>query len=106
MPYPHSEAIHWYYRIFMPDMQKSKLMPNKPEDWARLQVWDGNSLKPALPEGFSGVPTEAQIEQLYAHVKSRELFFFELGQLAGTGHCCAVYHEGRQDFSEAVLSGV
>ena len=80
MPYPHSEAIHWYYRIFMPDVQRSKLLPNKPEDWARLQVWDGNSLKPAMPAGFSGVPTEEQINQLYAHVKSRELFFFELGQ--------------------------
>ena len=80
MPYPHSEAIHWYYRVFMPDVQHSKLLPNKPEDWARLQVWDGNSLKPAMPAGFSGVPTEEQINQLYAHVQNRELFFFELGQ--------------------------
>jgi hypothetical protein len=80
MPYPHSEAIHWYYRIFMPVVQHSKLLPNKPEDWARLQVWDGNSLKPAMPAGFSGVPTEEQINQLYAHVQNRELFFFELGQ--------------------------
>ena len=80
MPYPHSEAIHWYYRIFMPAVQHSKLLPNKPEDWARLQVWDGNSLKSAMPAGFSGVPTEAQINQLYAHAQNRELFFFELGQ--------------------------
>lgn len=80
MPYPHSEAIHWYYRVFMPAMQHSRLLPNKPEDWARLQVWDGNSLKTAMPAGFSGVPTEEQINQLYAHVQNRELFFFELGQ--------------------------
>lgn len=80
MPYPHSKAIHWYYRVFMPAVQHSILLPNKPEDWARLQVWDGNSLKPAMPAGFSGVPTEEQINQLYAHVQNRELFFFELGQ--------------------------
>lgn len=80
MPYPHSEAIHWYYRVFMPAVQNSTLLTNKPEDWARLQVWDGNSLKPAMPAGFSGDPTEDQINQLYAHVQNRELFFFELGQ--------------------------
>ena len=80
MPYPHSKAIHWYYRVFMPDMQHSRLLPNKPEDWARLQVWDGNSLKPVMPAGFSGVPTEEQINHLYAHAQNRELFFFELGK--------------------------
>ena len=78
MPKP-SEANLWYYRLFKPYVETDQLLQNNPEDWARLRVWDGNTLKPVMPEGFSGVPNEEQINMLYTHMKNKELFFFELG---------------------------
>lgn len=58
MPYMPSEAINWYYRVFKPSVESKFLLQNNPQDWARLQVWDGNGLKPVMPERFRGVPTE------------------------------------------------
>lgn len=78
MPKP-SEAILWYYRLFKPYVEEAHLLQNNSEDWARLQVWDGDGLKSVMPEGFSGVPNEEQINKLYTHMQNKELFFFELG---------------------------
>lgn len=78
MPKP-SDAILWYHRLFKPYVEENQLLQNRPEDWARLQVWDGNGLKPVMPDGFSGIPNEEQINMLYAHMQNKELFFFELG---------------------------
>ena len=35
------------------------------EDWTGLQVMDGNTLKPAMGQGFKGQPTSEQMENLY-----------------------------------------
>lgn len=78
MPKP-SEANLWYYRLFKPYVEGDQLLQNSPEDWARLQVWDGNGLKPVMPDGFSGLPNEEQINMLYTHMQNKKLFFFELG---------------------------
>ena len=78
MPRP-SEAILWYFRLFKPYVEEKQLLQNSPEDWSRLQVWDGNGLKPVMPDGFSGIPDEEQINMLYTHMQNKELFFFELG---------------------------
>lgn len=79
MPELYSNAEYWFHRAFKAEVQKAKLLLNNPEDWARLQVWDGNGLKPVMSEGFSGEPTLEQINMLYSHVQKNELFFFELG---------------------------
>ena len=78
MPKP-SEAFLWYFRLFKPYVEENQLLQNSPEDWSRLQVFDGNSLKPVMPEGFSGIPSKEQIDMLYTHMQNKELFFFELG---------------------------
>lgn len=82
MPVRPTDAMHWYYRVFKAEVETSKLLQNNPTDWTRLQVWDGTSLKPAMPDGFSGVPNEEQINMLYSHVQNKQLFFFELGNPA------------------------
>lgn len=79
MPELYSKAEYWFHRAFKAEVQKARLLLNNPEDWARLQVWDGNGLKPVMVEGFSGEPTLEQINMLYSHVQKNELFFFELG---------------------------
>ena len=56
MPKP-SDAILWYHRLFKPYVEENQLLQNRPEDWARLQVWDGNGLKPVMPDGFSFIVT-------------------------------------------------
>ena len=61
MPELYSNAEYWFHRAFKAQVQKAKLLLNNPEDWARLQVWDGNGLKPVMVEGFSGEPTLEQI---------------------------------------------
>ena len=80
MPFRPTDAMHWYYRVFKAEVEVIDLHQNKPKDWTRLQVWDGNSLKPVMPEGFSGVPNEEQINMLYSHVQNNRLFFFKLGE--------------------------
>ena len=79
MPVRPTDAIHWYYRVFKARVETTMLLQNNPADWTRLQIWDGTSLKPAMPDGFSGVPSEEQINMLYSHVQNKQLFFFELG---------------------------
>lgn len=79
MPVRPSAAIHWYYRVFKAEVETVEFLQNNPKDWTRLQVWDGTSLKPVMPESFSGVPNEEQINMLYSHVQNNQLFFFKLG---------------------------
>ena len=78
MPYRPSDANHWYYRVFKPSVESRYLLQNEPDDWSRLQVWDGKELKPAMGKGFFGEPTQAQIDRLYSHVQKNTLFFFKL----------------------------
>lgn len=78
MPTLPTEAIHWYYRVFKPSVENDQLMHNNPEDWNRLRIWDGTTLKPAMPPNFSGIPSEEQINMLYSHVQNKRLFFFDL----------------------------
>ena len=91
MPKP-NEAFLWYFRLFKPYVEENQLLQNSPEDWSRLQVFDGNNLKPVMPEGFSGIPNKEQIDMLYTHMQNKELFFFELGDpvpiARGDGSVC------------------
>ena len=84
MPYPHSDAIHWYYRVFLPRVQDHLLLPDRAADWSRLQIWTGTELKPVFPPEFSGHPSQEQIHMLYAHVQKSELFSFDLGDTSPT----------------------
>lgn len=76
-----SDAILWYYHVFKPKEEEKQLLQDNPQDWARLQVWDGEKLVPAMPEGFSGLPSDEQIEMLYTHMQNKRLFFFHLGDM-------------------------
>ena len=79
MPEPQTAANVWFYQDFLANGQKEELWTNRPEDWNRLQILDGNTLKPAMGPGFQGRPTSAQVEMLYQHALQGKLFFFELG---------------------------
>lgn len=79
MPVNQFDANVWYYQDFLADKQGIEFLQNRPEDWSRVQVWDGNALKPAMEPGFQGVPTPEQIAKLYAHAQKEQLFFFKLG---------------------------
>ena len=78
MPEPQSAANVWFYQDFLANGQKEELWTNRPEDWNRLQILDGNTLKPAMGSGFQGRPTPAQVEMLHQHAVQGKLFFFEL----------------------------
>ena len=82
MPEPQTAANVWFYQDFLANGQKEELWTNRPEDWNRLQILEGNTLKPAMEPGFQGRPTSAQVEMLYQHALQGKLFFFELGNPA------------------------
>lgn len=79
MPEPQTAANVWFYQDFLADGQKVDFWVNRPEDWSRLQILEGDTLKPAMEPGFQGRPTPAQVEMLYQHALQGKLFFFELG---------------------------
>lgn len=79
MPANVSQAKVWYYQDFLSYARDLHILTDHPEDWERLQVWDGSALRPAIPGGVNGIPTDEQIEQLYTFVKEERLFLFELG---------------------------
>lgn len=78
MPYP-SAAQTWFYQEFSSSNRYENVLPENPQDWSRLKYWDGTTLQDALPKGFSGTPSNEQIEELYAHVQQGRLFLFNLG---------------------------
>ena len=64
----------WFYERFV----SGDFQVNRAEDWERLRVMDGNTLKPAMGQGFKGTPSSAQIEKLYQMVMEGKLVYFEL----------------------------
>lgn len=79
----------WFYEKFA----TGKFQVDRAEDWAGLQVMDGNALKPAMGQGFQGRPSSEQIENLYKMAEAGKLVFFSLTNkqpvavtLSGTDH--------------------
>ena len=68
-----TEAKIWYYDDFLTAVQDHHLLTNRPEDWKRLQILHADGLRPAMPEGFGGTPTNAQIEELFRRMKDGKL---------------------------------
>ena len=64
----------WFYEQFA----TGKFQVDRAEDWAGLQVMDGNTLKPAMGQGFQGRPSSEQIENLYKMAEAGKLVFFSL----------------------------
>ena len=64
----------WFYEKFVDGYFRM----NKAEDWSRLQVMDGNALKPVMEQGFTGAPSSAQIENLHNLAQQGKLVYFEL----------------------------
>lgn len=56
----------WYTLEFRDLVEQSRtlgqesLQEGRPEDWKRLQIWDGQNLVPAMPDGFHGSPSLEQ----------------------------------------------
>lgn len=73
------QANVWFYQDFLNDAQKQEFWLNRPEDWSRLQIFDGSTMKPAMEPGFKGHPTPEQVMQLHELATQGKLFFFELG---------------------------
>lgn len=59
---------------------RNPLLEENPEDWKRIQIWDGKNLVSAMPEGFSGRPTPEQIAHLQSAANEGRLFMYPLGQ--------------------------
>ena len=64
----------WFYEKFA----TGSFQVDRAEDWAGLQVMDGNTLKPAMGQGFQGRPSSEQIENLYKMAEAGKLVFFSL----------------------------
>ena len=73
------EAYVWFYQDFVNETQAKAFWLNRPEDWSRLQILEGDTMKPAMEAGFRGQPTKEQVVRLHECAKSGKLFFFELG---------------------------
>lgn len=80
MPGKQLNANVWFYQDFMSARLGKEFWPNRPEDWSRLRIWDGNTLNPAMEQGFRGQPTPEQVVKLYEQAQQGKLFYFELGK--------------------------
>lgn len=76
MPAIQHEA--WFYQKFITGDYTKNFRMDRVEDWAGLQVMDGNTLKPAMGQGFKGQPTSEQMENLYKMAEAGKLVFFGL----------------------------
>lgn len=76
----------WYWLEFHKSIGSSRtlgrlsLLDENPEDWKRMQIWDGKELVSAMPEGFRGKPTPEQIAHLQTAAKEGRLFMYALGK--------------------------
>ena len=71
---PGKQPEIWFYEKFA----TGSFQVDRAEDWAGLQVMDGNTLKPAMGQGFQGRPSSEQIENLYKMAEAGKLVFFSL----------------------------
>ena len=76
MPAIQHEA--WFYQKFITGDETQNFRMDRAEDWAGLRVMDGNTLKPAMGQGFKGQPTSEQMENLYKMAEAGKLVFFGL----------------------------
>ena len=63
---------------------KESLQEDRAEDWRRLQIWDGQNLVPAMPDGFRGTPSPEQQARLQRAAQEGNLFLYRLN----TVHPC------------------
>lgn len=80
----------WYTYKFRNRVDDSRtlggeaLQEDRPEDWKRLQIWDGQNLVPAMPDGFRGTPSPEQQARLQRAAQEGNLFLYRLN----TVHPC------------------
>ena len=80
MPANPSNATIWFYQQFYVRQEGAQFCAHTADDWSRLQVWNGEALEPAFPNGIQGLPTKEQQEFLYNKMQQGELFHFQLGE--------------------------
>ena len=78
MPAIQHEA--WFYEKFITQGGNINFRMDRATDWAGLQIFDGNTLKPAMGQGFKGRPTSEQLKNLYDLAKQGKLVFFDLAK--------------------------
>ena len=78
MPAIQHEA--WFYEKFITEGANRDFRMDRAEDWAGLQVLDGNTLKPAMGQGFKGRPSSEQLKNLYEMAEQGKLVFFDLAE--------------------------
>lgn len=80
----------WYTFGFRHCVDYSRTLGNEPlqedraEDWRRLQIWEGQNLVPAMPDGFHGAPSPEQQARLQRAAQEGNLFLYRLN----TVHPC------------------
>lgn len=70
----------WFHEKLVNKGDTSDFRIDRAEDWTRLQVLDGNTFKPAMDQGFSGMPSSEQMGNLYKLAEQGKLIYFGLGQ--------------------------
>lgn len=78
MPAIQHEA--WFYEKFITQGGNLNFRMDRATDWAGLQIFDGNTLKPAMGQGFKGRPTSEQLKNLYDLAERGKLVFFDLAK--------------------------
>ena len=73
---PKIQYESWFYEKFM--MAAKDFRMESAADWACLRVYDGNTLKPAMGQGFQGTPSSEQLENLYKLAEQGKLVFFDM----------------------------
>ena len=70
----------WFHEKLVNKGDTNDFRANRAEDWTRLQVLDGNTFKPAMGQGFSGMPSSEQMENLYKLAEQGKLVYFAHGE--------------------------
>ena len=70
----------WFHEKLVNKGDTSDFRVNRAEDWTRLQVLDGNAFKPAMGQGFRGMPSSEQMENLYKLAEQGKLVYFGHGE--------------------------
>ena len=70
----------WFHEKLVNKGDTGDFRVDRAEDWTRLQVLDGNTFKPAMGQGFSGMPSSEQMENLYKLAEQGKLVYFVHGE--------------------------
>ena len=70
----------WFHEKLLNKGDTNDFRVNRAEDWTKMQVLDGNTFKPAMGQGFSGMPSSEQMENLYKLAEQGKLVYFAHGE--------------------------